>query len=248
MTELRSTDTSPVNAAEQEQRAPLDRLYFLVHPLYLAKPGEQSDVFNSETERLYSNASKFVPDGNEALLLMPYGVKKNRLVRTFKKAINRSREITQKGTNTGNWVDLYRNIKAQAPDPKRVMLLEDIAWETNIGGETIVNRLLDAHLTISSDTDIVIGGELLNQCLAGGVNRVLSIPHVQRVRIDKQAVLSGPYSDYEPRPMNEADLNEFKSYYAQYGAIVYQGGYNFQVPCEVEDAGNYITIQKHPGS
>ncbi|MDE2588761.1 MAG: hypothetical protein KGL95_03750, partial [Patescibacteria group bacterium] len=64
---------------------------------------------------------------------------------------------------------------------------------TVMTAEDIEARLYKRGFTITPDTDIILGGEWQEVCVAAVAQQMLQLPQVRKVRIDKQASLTSEY-------------------------------------------------------
>ena len=125
---------------------------------------------------------------------------------------------------TKAWTDLYRKVREESIHHKNVILFPDMAYKPT-EPEMLVNKVEKRGFALDENTVVTLGGEYLDVCVNKVARQILTLPEINRVRIDKNASVNTDYSG-QKTPMTE----KFKKNYDD----------NFSL---TEDE-NYIYIEK----
>lgn len=149
---------------------PLSRLVILVHP-YSEKHDE---TYTRRADEIYTLASS---------LYAPINTKEFLLIMAHKTDLDENSEQ----------FDLLRRLRSRSLNPDNVQIMDDIVHEKKD------YRAIDEELTkygkkIDRDTEIILGGERLDQCVESVARRLIKNPDIFELRISRSVSL---YSDLE---------------------------------------------------
>lgn len=200
-------------------------LKILIHPSFLVgntthpnsyKGRRERPVYEKATKDMMRNArERFLPlRDSDVLLIMPH---EDPSFQSWRNSL----EAKQRDPELGTWTDIYSLAKRSKPD--NVFLTEDLTWPVNENWQSrvdearqeaqraIVDELKVKGLALTPDTDITIGGEFRNLCVYEVAKKLLYLPNVQRLKIDKATSFNSVYAygfDEEYTKERDADHQE----------------------------------------
>lgn len=148
----------------------LSRLVILVHP-YSEKHDE---TYTRRADEIYTLASSlYAPINTEEFLL----------IMTHKTDLDENSEQ----------FDLLRRLRRRSTNPDNVQIMDDIVHSKKDYG-AIDEELTKYGKKIDRDTEIILGGERLDQCVESVARRLIKNPDIFELRISRSVSL---YSDLE---------------------------------------------------
>lgn len=159
----------------------LSALKILVHPLYLTDSDRFCEEYKQERIQLYNNAlERFCPvKQDEALLMMPSLTSWCPL----SKEVRNLKAAKENDPSLLTWTDLYKDLKKHSVFCQNVKLVDNVALDYD--ASVITQRLQTYGFYIDSATDITLGGEWRDFCVDKVAWKVLQLPFVNSVKIDK---------------------------------------------------------------
>lgn len=158
------------NNIEYLRNYPLSRLIILVHP-YSEKHDE---TYTRRADEIYTLASS---------LYAPINTKEFLLIMTHKNDLVESSEQ----------FDLLRRLRSKSLIPDNVQFMDDIV-HANKDYRAINDELAKYGKKVDRETEIILGGERLDQCVESVARRLIKNPDVFEVKISRSVSL---YSDLE---------------------------------------------------
>ena len=170
----------------------LSRLNILVHPLWLAKNFDIDfrDKYLDSTGRIYGEAvGRFIPQNtSELLLVMPNWFPLSRTTLWHESRMDRRFKKDHPSVVTD--VDLYRSLRKERSSFKQnVRLIDNVGVYKSQTADPILARIEGWGFLLDEDTEVVVGGEWIEQCVVKVAERLLDLPMVREVKIDKQVAL-----------------------------------------------------------
>ncbi len=200
-----------LNREIQEKPTNLSKLNVIIHPLYRSEPFESkfANRFATDRDSMSLNITRRMMPTNdhEATLVMPM------VNRRGESDLKRNLERLKGFPEYTQWTDFYKElVKANGGRGKNIILGTDLIsdetkWAPDV--DSIKQDLLKRKMIITSETEVVVGGELLNACLFEGVQKLLSLSEIDKLKVDKKCVLTTSYLFDSPHESVESDLSLF---------------------------------------
>lgn len=210
---------------EGEPLRQVANLKILVHPSFLVGNTTHPNSYKGKRERpVYENATKgmmqnarerfLLQDSSDVLLIMPH---EEPTLQSWRN----SREAKLRDSVLGTWTDIYKMAKRKRPG--NVFLTDDLTWSVNENWQlrvdearteaqrAIVAELKTHGFELTSDTDITLGGEFRNLCVYEVAKKLLYLPIVQRLKIDKRTSFNSVFAfgfDEEYTRERDVDFQE----------------------------------------
>jgi hypothetical protein len=182
-------DSIPFPSEEIIAYTPIDTLFVLVHPLN--EPLYTEVVFNHHVQKVrkqFFNAalSRFRPSSEKDVLLV---IPNNRpSTHDFRLNVMKTESQMEMFDDPYSWISLYEQEKKNSPFPKNIMLGENVPL-LSIPSGIVEKHLEQKGFSINADTKIILGGELIENCIADTAMDFLSLAQVPFVLIDVRASL-----------------------------------------------------------
>jgi hypothetical protein len=182
---------------EGELLRPIGHLYVLVHPLWRTAPFEKDESSVAQFDQARDQMVKAIEEnmvprgGNDVALFIPLATK----VETeglLRESLRKARQSPQHK----QWPDLYRRMKELAVLKRNVFWGPDIVEkprEEVFPAKAILDRLQHRGFVVTPDTQVIVGGEMLNPCVKEATEGLLSLEAITRVRVDKRATPTSSY-------------------------------------------------------
>lgn len=183
--------------SEGEQRG-ITRLVIVAHPFFINIPTflslhDQQPDRKALEEQIVLQAQ--VQDPTDVVVVMPLidvTPQGNLDWNDYWKERERIAQAKRVVPDWVNWPELFRHLQDQSPYPQNIQLGYNL-YNNIIPAERLEERLHEKGFVITPDTDITICGEWTNECVGGVAAKVLQLPQVQQVTIDKRASHSSAY-------------------------------------------------------
>jgi nicotinamidase-related amidase len=158
------------NNIEYLKNYPLSRLIILVHPYSEG----HDETYTRKADEIYRAATRIYTPINtkEFLLLMTHN---------------------SKSDDNSEQSDLLRRLRNGSMIPDNVQVIDDIV-HSNRDYHSIDEELTKYGKKINRETEIIIGGERLDQCVESVARRLLKNPDILEIKISRRVSL---YSDLE---------------------------------------------------
>lgn len=164
---------------EYLRNSPLDKLVILVHPY-----SEGLDLdYETVADAAYDRAVNLYPPINtsEFLFVMPH---------------------IEDLTKESRQMELVRRLKNRSMIPDNVQILPDIV-QANKSYKAVFDELAKFHKTINHQTEIIVGGERIDNCGESFIRELLKSSDIAQVRISRYTSI---YSD----PSNQAEASAWQ--------------------------------------
>lgn len=223
----------PINLEDGEKLTELTQLNVIIHPFYrtrLFDPNHLEHTKKKRQDTLHNFLERMSPQSkSEATLIMPMtneGGKSD-----LKSSIETAKTADIKPT----FIDLYTEFVKQKGNGRNLILGTDLITDDRHWApeaETIKSDLSKRGFQLTTNTQVVAGGELLNVCFLEGVENLLTIPEISRVKVDKRCVLT---SDY----LFGGSDQSVKSNFENFESRIRQDGFN------IKNAEEYYLISRN---
>lgn len=202
------TETGSIEIGNSQEIEPLITvrdLKVIVHPSHLIgdsdHPLEKSGQYQETTKSLQKTAlERFLPSTTAAVLLvMPHETPS---LQSWRDSI----EAKKKDPELGNWTDLYKSAKTGSPFKDNIIIVDDLTSIVDENSEqertqaledaqkSIIEVLQEKGFAIDSNTEITVGGEFRDLCVYETAKKLLLLPQVNKLRIDKMTSFNSPYA------------------------------------------------------
>ena len=114
------------------------------------------------------------------------------------------------------WIDLYKNIKRSTQFPNNITTVKSLTYYSepkNVDKERldaedkVVTMLKKRGFDISEQTDVVLGGEFRDVCIYEVAKKLLLLPQIKRLKIDKVASITTAYHYISEHGVKATDSN-----------------------------------------
>lgn len=209
-----SVTSLPTGSESKEGQRGLGALNVLVHPFFITHPFSISEQYQVKLQTMFDAAlARFTPLMVDQLTtIMPD-------FKSFDGFLLQRRVLANAKSfkpNQITWIDLYNALRTKSPVPHNTILVPNIISESD-GIDDFNNRLGRRGLLLTSGTLITVGGECLNNCVAIMVDKIMRLPQVACLRVDKEASIPMRYGfDYwgeEGLILEDYEVTEDERYY-----------------------------------
>lgn len=189
------------NNEEIVSYVPINELKILVHPLDEAF-GEDilKNNFTTRVRRNFFNDAihEFIPQSpNDVLVIIP---NVGETLSSLRREVLKTEIEMQLYDDPYSWITLYEYAKRNAVSKRNVFLSKNIP-DIDIPSTEVEAQLKGRGFGIMSNTRIIIGGELVENCIADTAKDFLSLPQVPYVLIDRKISLGiSEYAKHGPIP------------------------------------------------
>lgn len=207
---------SPVSP-ERSKLTPITQLNYLVHPLWRTQPYDDDFVTVNQFIQKRSQLStqicqRMLPKSvSEVTCFVPHIVNDSKTseIRGYKKAIEQRSQYFQ-------WTDLYRQLVSDNKFPRNLLMAPNLVEILADPGQIDVNPriftdfLVKKGFRLTSDTNIVVGGECLFPCVLESIYQPFQLREVKQLHLDPQATLTMGY-------LSNPDFDDDQQRYQMFG-------------------------------
>lgn len=184
----------------------VDSLRILVHPMYFHGDPYPTPipVYAASQNRFAENVvSRFTPrTAGEVLLVMPNVDE----FHSLRNDVQRQKEIKVQDPSKQIWPDLFKQLKASSPIPHNIRFVDNIGRSFDPDGTVITERLKQLGFFMDKNTEIIIGGQWLDRCVTTAAKKILRLPNVEQVKIDRHSsVVSSEFEPYLYPPLIDGE-------------------------------------------
>ncbi len=181
---------------ERARYTHLTKLNILVHPLFNVRPRDDTPdivAFGIAREEFAGNILRsMVPTSQtEVTMIAPLVINANR-----RETLKHRVDSAKNNFAYIQWTDLYRKMVSQLGNGRNIVMGSNLFENATDGRQDpmLVRRdLANRGFVLDGDTDIFVGGELLNSCLKGSVETIMQLPEVKSVKVVKSCTLNNSY-------------------------------------------------------
>lgn len=176
------------------QLTTISKLNILIHPLWATEPyNKNATRFDSERKGMAKNMlQRMSPQSdNEVTIMLPNIIEANHHA-SLRKSIVSARKSSQ----FSQWPDLYKDLIAKNGHGRNILLGTNIVKneiDRSVKPSALLDDLKEKGYQIDFDTEIVVGGEMLNACLRNGIIAIFELPQIKKIKVDMTCVLSSGY-------------------------------------------------------
>lgn len=202
-------DIAPTH--EGLQPATISKLNILIHPLWATEPYHKNAArFDSERKGMAKNMLRRMSPQSESevTIMLPNIIEANHHA-SLRKSIASARKSSQ----FSQWPDLYRDLVAKNGHGRNILLGTNIVkndMDRSVKPSALLDDLREKGYQIDNNTEIIVGGEMLNACLRNGITSIFELPQIKKIKVDMTCVLSSGYLFDSHPSLEESDRKMFE--------------------------------------